>query len=80
MVPGVKVLLEFKWRFYPVCFEPKNSKHRHEFGWNEFYDFSASNSDSAKNILAADYVGSMAEKFANMSDEEIIQFVLEFLD
>jgi monoamine oxidase len=80
MVPGIKILLEFKWKFYPAYFEPINPKRRGRFGWNEFYDFSASNKDSKTNILAADYVGFQAEEFLERSDEDITQTVLQFLD
>lgn len=80
MVPAVKVLLEFKWKFYPAFFEPKSSKTRGKFGWNEFYDFSTSNKESEKNVLAADFAGVLADDYATMTDEEIVQSVLQFLD
>eukprot|EP00980_Cylindrotheca_fusiformis_P027815 scaffold22560_cov135-Cylindrotheca_fusiformis.AAC.26 len=80
MVPGIKVLIEFKWKFYPAYFEPKTTKTKDYFGWNEFYDFSASQPGSERHILAADYVGVMAEELVDKSDADIVQSVLDFLD
>jgi monoamine oxidase len=80
MVPGFKILLEFKWKFYPAFFELKNPPKNGKFGWSEFYDFSASNKDSEKNILAADYAGVLAEQFLEMTDEDITQTILQSVD
>ncbi|MEO0340134.1 MAG: NAD(P)/FAD-dependent oxidoreductase, partial [Bacteroidota bacterium] len=81
MPAGLKVFIEFSERFYPdmVLATGLGGYLFGNEGDKLYYD-AAFKKDSDKNVLGLFTVGEITEQYANMSNEEIIQSVMQELD
>lgn len=82
MWAGIKVIFEFKEKFYPEYFDWKagSVNDKENPGKVEFWDYASVNSGSRNHILAGHFIGTPAMKFMALKDKAICQAILTKLD